>query len=57
MSADKDHDKYLKELEAYLKKETSTKKKTLDFLHRAGILTKKGNLTSKYKTPVKKNSN
>jgi hypothetical protein len=49
-------DKEIAEMDAYVKKIASSKKKSIAFLKRAGILNKKGKLAKQYrnKTPLTK---
>lgn len=46
---DKERKKILLEMEEYIKKVSSSKKKSREFLVKAGICTKKGNLRKPYK--------
>jgi len=46
---DKEREKLLSEMEEYIKKVSSSKKKSRDFLVKAGICTKKGNLRKPYR--------
>ncbi|SEK41747.1 hypothetical protein [Parapedobacter koreensis] len=46
---DKEVDRLIKEMKAYTKELFKDKEKSKDFLVRAGIFTKKGNLTKPYK--------
>jgi len=46
---DKEVDRLIKEMRAYTKELFKDKEKSKDFLVRAGIITKNGNLTKPYK--------
>lgn len=46
---DKERKKLLSEMEEYIKKVSSSKEKSLEFLVKAGICTPKGNLRKLYK--------